>query len=114
MTDFARNSIDPFLDEQGNIDLTTPQARAAIHLVKGVSETFTAGIVTRRRIELYSALEATKTLMQFHGLLEVVLRDKPKTGRELDEVLYRELKRVKGKEFADRCYGGEPPAGVVH
>ena len=80
--EYARGSIAPFIkqregDEDITVDLTTPQARANLHLIKKVTQ---RRIIRTRgedeeiedttlSIELYPADGALNTLAKHHGLL---------------------------------------------
>lgn len=125
MSDIARGSMEDFLDKDNHIDLKKARRGRRLHLLKTIREKeWMEGQgeektrVVERRIELYPADGALKTMMQFLGLLEATRRDVPKDPREMDAMLVAELIRVKGKvqgEALARAMGilpGEPP--TVH
>lgn len=60
----ARGTMDDFLDDAGDIDLTRARERSKLHLVKSRSVTKEG-----ERIELYSAQTALELLAKHHGLL---------------------------------------------
>lgn len=59
----ARGTMDDFLDDAGNIDLSRARERGKLHLVKTRSVTKEG-----ERIELYSAQSALDLLAKHHGL----------------------------------------------
>ena len=70
MATWARGSVDPFIvgyDDEGRpkIDLSTPEAKANLHLIKEIKYDRHGNMV----IKLHDATAATKTLMQVHGKL---------------------------------------------
>jgi phage terminase small subunit len=64
IAEHARGTMDDFLDDAGDIDLTRARERGRLHLVKSRSVTKEG-----ERIELYDAQSALALLAKHHGLL---------------------------------------------
>lgn len=107
MCAMARGSMDDFLGEDQRVNLLQAKERDLLHLVKKVKEKTTVygghkdpdddRTVVEREVELYSALEANKIVLQIHGLLDRTLK-RPKDERDLDRQLLEEFIRVHGEE----------------
>lgn len=72
LTNWGRGTIAPFLTEDGRIDLTQPEARQHIGLVKKLKQKerrLEGGVIERRtELELHDAKDAVKELGKIHGL----------------------------------------------
>lgn len=70
LTDWGRGSIEPFLREDGSIDLNTPQARENLHLIKKieVAGKDENGKPDKIRIELHDAKDAVTQIAKVHGM----------------------------------------------
>lgn len=75
MSDWGRGSFEPFLTEDGGLDLASKEARAAVGLLKKVKvteKTYGDDVEVHERrveIEIHDAKDATKTLLQVRGKL---------------------------------------------
>ena len=111
LTEIARNSIEPFLNETTNeIDLARARELGVLHLAEeitqrerrrqGPSGQVELEVVTR--VKLHSALDALRLLAKHHALLTDVqeVRDLPKDERRLDALIEHHLKRTLGPEKA--------------
>ena len=126
MSEIARGTMEDFLSkgpDEGekvlHLDLMKARRLRKLHLLKSYTEDPNEHGV-KRKIELYPADAALKSMMQFLGLLEKGHRDIPKDERELNSLLAAELVRIKGREEGERLarqmgYLPELPTGrAVH
>ena len=114
-TDIGRGTMEDFLDKENRLDLKRAKARSKLHLIRELTQTETTyhgkdgspdttEVVTK--VKLYDAQLAQKTLMQFHGLLEVIMRKRPKDPREVQELLFAQMVRVHGEPKARELAAG--------
>jgi len=91
LADWGRGTVEPFIDDQGAIDLTSESARQNIKLVKKITQTsrVTANedgeLVTevKRSIELHDAKDAVKETLRLHGKLTEKVEHKHTADAEM-------------------------------
>lgn len=88
----ARGTMDDFLDDAGDIDLTRARERGKLHLLKSRSATKEG-----ERIELYSAQAALELLAKHHGLLV----DRTELTGKDGAPLFPDFERALEKTYAD-------------
>ena len=98
LTQWARGSLEPFVTPDGGIDVTSPEARKNLHLLKRLKVTD-----DRTEVELHDAKDAVVQMGKIRGLFVdrsvVALR-----GVEMDRLPAAAL---------DRIAGGENPHAVL-
>jgi hypothetical protein len=113
--DVANASLAPFLDDDGRINIKAARRAGKLHWLKKYRRSTRTDGTVDEEVELYSAQEARALILKVHGYLDS-RRGPLKTERELDELLIKELGRVRPQIIdvtpePERLEAGTPETG---
>lgn len=110
MSKWSRGTVEPFLTVDGDIDLTSQEARDSLGIIKKIKqikrvisdkeegENIVAQIISTE-IELHDAKDATKTMLEIHGKLikrqEITGKDGKDLIPQLEKLGIEELEQLR-------------------